>query len=64
MAWRKDRRQAIIWTNTEHVHWRIYAAQGEGELMYRYGDWFVDGWVDQMTDEWILDGWINWWMDN
>ena len=24
-----NRRQAIIWTNTDPIHWRIYAAQGE-----------------------------------
>ena len=26
------RRQAIIWTNADPVHWRIYAALGEDEL--------------------------------
>ena len=24
-----NRRQAIIWTNIDPIHWRIYAAQGE-----------------------------------
>ena len=24
------RRQAIIWTNAEPIHWRIYVAQGGG----------------------------------
>ena len=28
MAWR----QAIIWTNADRVHWRIYAALGGDEL--------------------------------
>ena len=28
MAWR----QAIIWTNADSIHWRIYAALGEAEL--------------------------------
>ena len=26
-------RQAIIWTNADPIHWRIYAALGEDELM-------------------------------
>ena len=26
-----NRRQAIIWTNADHIHWRIYAALA-GEL--------------------------------
>ena len=29
-----DRRQAIIWTNAELIHWRIYAALGGDELMF------------------------------
>ena len=28
MAWR----QAIIWTNADPIHWRVYAAVGEDEL--------------------------------
>ena len=28
MAWR----QAIIWTNADPIHWRIYAALGGDEL--------------------------------
>ena len=27
-----NRRQAIIWTNADPIHWRIYAAPGEDEL--------------------------------
>ena len=26
-----NRRQAIIWTNADPIHWRIYAALGEGD---------------------------------
>ena len=33
------RRQAIIWTNAEPIHWRIYAALGGDELNYD-GDQF------------------------
>ena len=29
-----NRRQAIIWTNADPVHWRIYAALGGDELMH------------------------------
>ena len=29
------RRQAIIWTNTDLIHWRIYAVLGEDELIYQ-----------------------------
>ena len=25
-------RQAIIWTNADPIHWRVYAAQGGDEL--------------------------------
>ena len=28
MAWR----QAIIWTDADPIHWRIYAALGDNEL--------------------------------
>ena len=28
-----SRRQAIIWTNADPVHWRIYAALGGDELI-------------------------------
>ena len=28
----QNRRQAIIWTNTDLGHWRIYAALGGNEL--------------------------------
>ena len=31
-----NRRQAIIWTNAGPIHWRIYAALGENELIYPY----------------------------
>ena len=27
------RRQAIIWTNTDPIHWRIYAALGGDEIV-------------------------------
>ena len=27
-------RQAIIWTNADPIHWRIYTALGEDELNY------------------------------
>ena len=30
-----NRRQVIIWTNADPVHWRIYAAQ-EGDDLYEY----------------------------
>ena len=29
----KMRRQAIIWTNADPIHWRIYAALGGDELI-------------------------------
>ena len=29
------RRQAIIWTNADLIHWRMYAALGGDELMIR-----------------------------
>ena len=31
-----NRRQAIIWTNADPVYWRIYAALGADELMWRW----------------------------
>ena len=31
-----NRQQAIIWTNADHIHWRIYAALGGDELKQRY----------------------------
>ena len=34
-----NRRQAFIWSNTEHIHWRIYAALGEDELRPLVVDW-------------------------
>ena len=36
-----NRRQAIIWTNTDPIHWRIYAALGEDELRLPAGDMFL-----------------------
>ena len=30
-----NRRQAIIWTNDNPIHWRICAAQGVDELSHR-----------------------------
>ena len=30
-----NRRQAIIWTNADPIHWRIYAALGGDELSIR-----------------------------
>ena len=34
MAWRRiGRRQAIIWTNTDLIHWRIYAELEGNELI-------------------------------
>ena len=46
MAWRRigDRRQAIIWTNADPVHQRIYAALGGDELSQGHGNLFED-WV-------------------
>ena len=32
-----NRREAIIWTNTDPIHWRIYAALGGGELILFLG---------------------------
>ena len=32
-------RQAIIWTNADPIHWRIYAAQGGDELMFPEINW-------------------------
>ena len=29
-----NRRQAIIWTSTDPIHWSIYAALGGDELMH------------------------------
>ena len=36
-----NRWQAIIWTNTVPIHWRIYAALGRGEFMgsFQLGHW-------------------------
>ena len=33
-----NRRQAIIWTNTNPILWRIYAALGADELNFVKGD--------------------------
>ena len=33
MTWR----QAIIWTNADPIHWRIYAALGEDEIIKGIG---------------------------
>ena len=30
-----NRRQAIIWTNADLFHWRIYVAQGGEELLQK-----------------------------
>ena len=30
-----NRPQAIAWTNADPLHWRIYAALGEDELIYQ-----------------------------
>ena len=32
-----NRRQAIIWINADPIHWRIYAAIGEDELILFLG---------------------------
>ena len=32
MALAPNRRQAIIWTNADPIHWRIYAVLGGDEL--------------------------------
>ena len=40
MAWR----QAIIWTNADPIHWRIYVALGGEELnnwLLQYKEWSV-----------------------
>ena len=29
-----NRRQAIIWTNADSIHWRIYAALGGNEVIH------------------------------
>ena len=31
-AMASNRRQAIIWTNDEPIHWHLYVAQGGDEL--------------------------------
>ena len=33
MAWHQIGDQAIIWTNADPIHWRIYEALGNDELM-------------------------------
>ena len=33
-----NRRQAIVWTNADKIHWRIYAALGGDELSYPSDD--------------------------
>ena len=38
MAWRRTGLQAIIGTNADPSHWRIYAALGGDELTYRGWD--------------------------
>ena len=35
-----NRRQAIIWTDADPIHWRIYAALGEDELIDKMGLWY------------------------
>ena len=39
-----NRRQAIIWTNADLIHWRIYATLGEDELMacYCWDPWLIE----------------------
>ena len=39
-----DRRQAIIWTNADPIHWRIYAALGGDKLSH----WSI--WLRLQTD--------------
>ena len=34
-----NRRQAIIWTNADLIHWHIYAALGWDELICYHGYW-------------------------
>ena len=42
-----NRQQAIIWTNTEQIHWRIYAALEGDELLS------VDSFQTNFTEIWI-----------
>ena len=36
MDWRRIGDQAIIWTNANPIHWRIYAALGGDELTHLF----------------------------
>ena len=37
-----NRRQTIIWTNADSVHWRIYAGLGGDELLLGDQFWYYD----------------------
>ena len=39
-----NRRQAIIWTNVDPIHWHIYVALGKDELMQYWKKWHVLYW--------------------
>ena len=45
--------QAIIWTNADPIHWRIYAALGGDELMTMMLDQFTD--MKFLSDYWLQD---------
>ena len=49
-----NRRQAIIWTNADPIHWRIYAARGGwvGGLH----DWTLSSWEDKPANDEEADG--------
>ena len=36
-----NRQQAIIWTNADTIHWRIYAAPGGDELIMEDKDLYI-----------------------
>ena len=50
-----NRRQTIIWTNADPIHWRIHAALGGDELRFRVKCML---WFKFMPTNWIDKGWL------
>ena len=67
MAWRRNRRQAIIWTNNDPIHGGIYAALLGDELIRKIQDnvytltWASVHWLVQCILEchWNATGWLS-----
>ena len=57
MAWAPKRRQAIILTNADLIHWRIYAALGGDELISQCRPWSNQwGNLGSVTNDWTYHG--------